>query len=116
MRPTTLVIRLRRYLCKHCQHVWRQDLSTAAKPRAKISRTALNWALCAIVHQHLSVSRIAEALNASWNTANTAILDEVNRVLISDPARFEAVRVIGVDEHVWRHTRTGTSTLPSSST
>jgi transposase len=27
--------------------------------------------------------------------------------LISDPARFEGVRVIGVDEHVWRHSRRG---------
>jgi len=28
-------------------------------------------------------------------------------VLISDPTRFDGVRVIGVDEHVWRHTRRG---------
>jgi len=28
-------------------------------------------------------------------------------VLISDPARFDAVQVIGVDEHVWRHGRYG---------
>ena len=28
-------------------------------------------------------------------------------MLISDPARFDGVRVLGVDEHVWRHTRTG---------
>ena len=43
----------------------------------------------------------------SWNTANTAVLDEGRRVLISDPARFDGVTVIGVDEHVWRHTRRG---------
>ena len=27
--------------------------------------------------------------------------------MIDDPARFDAVAVIGVDEHVWRHTRRG---------
>ncbi|MDK9640763.1 transposase, partial [Propionibacterium freudenreichii] len=27
--------------------------------------------------------------------------------LIDDPARFEGVTTIGVDEHVWRHTRHG---------
>jgi transposase len=27
--------------------------------------------------------------------------------LINDPNRFDGVRVIGVDEHVWRHTRRG---------
>src|SRR5699024_2612291 len=30
-----------------------------------------------------------------------------HRVLIDDPARFEGVQVLGVDEHVWRHTRAG---------
>jgi transposase len=28
-------------------------------------------------------------------------------VLINDPARFDGVKVIGIDEHVWRHTRRG---------
>ncbi|MCX8559276.1 transposase, partial [Mycolicibacterium mucogenicum] len=57
--------------------------------------------------QHLSVARIAEALAVSWNTANNAVLAEGRRVLIADPARFDGVAVIGVDEHVWRHTRRG---------
>lgn len=42
-----------------------------------------------------------------WNTANNAVLAEGRRVLIADPARFDGVAVIGVDEHVWRHTRRG---------
>ena len=28
-------------------------------------------------------------------------------MLINDPGRFDGVKVIGVDEHVWRHTRRG---------
>src|SRR3546814_21135664 len=55
----------------------------------------------------MSVARVAEALAVSWNTANNAVLAEGQRVLIADPARFDGVRVIGVDEHVWRHTRRG---------
>ncbi len=43
----------------------------------------------------------------SWTTANDAVLAEGKRVLLDDPARFDGVRVIGVDEHVWRHTRRG---------
>ena len=43
----------------------------------------------------------------SWNTANDAVLAEGRRVLIEDPHRFDGVRVIGVDEHCWRHTRRG---------
>jgi len=106
-RPTTLLVTIRRYRCAGCAHVWRQDISKAAEPRAKLSRSALQWALKAIVCQHLTVARVAEALAVSWNTANNAVLAEGRRVLIADPARFDGVRVIGVDEHVWRHTRRG---------
>ena len=35
------------------------------------------------------------------------MLAEGKRVLIEDPSRFDSVKVIGVDEHVWRHTRRG---------
>lgn len=106
-RPTVLEITLRRYRCTGCGHVWRQDTSAAAEPRSKLSRRALSWALEALVVAHLSVARVAEALGVSWHTANTAVLAEGRRVLIEDPSRFDAVAVIGVDEHVWRHTRHG---------
>ena len=106
-RPTTLLITVSRYRCPGCGHVWRQDLSKAAQPRAKLSVGALRWALVAIVCQHLTVARVAEALGVAWNTANDAVLAEGRRVLISDTARFDGVKVIGVDEHVWRHTRNG---------
>ena len=59
-----------------------------------------------VVH-HVTVARIAQALGVSWNTANTAVLAEGARLLINDPARCKGVRVIGVDEHVWRHTPYG---------
>lgn len=106
-RPTTLLVTIRRYRCTGCGHVWRQDTSRAAEPRAKLSRRGLRWALEGIVVQHLSVARVAEGLGVSWNTANDAVLAEGRRVLIDDPSRFDGVRVIGVDEHVWRHTRRG---------
>jgi transposase len=87
--------------------VWRQDTSKAAAPRAKLSRRALRWALEGIVCQHLTVARVAEGLAVAWDTANDAVLAEGKRVLINDPQRFDGVRVVGVDEHVWRHTRRG---------
>jgi hypothetical protein len=49
----------------------------------------------------LDVGRVAE------NTVNNAVLVEGRRVLIEDPQRFDGVAVIGVDEHLWRHTRRG---------
>lgn len=107
LRPTILQVTIRRYRCSGCGHVWRQDSSRAAEPRAKLSRRGLRWALEAIVVQHLTVARIAEGLDVSWNTANDAVLAEGQRVLINNPQRFDGVTTIGVDEHVWRHTRRG---------
>jgi transposase len=106
-RPTTLEVIVRRYRCTGCGHVWRQDTTKAAQPRAKLSRRGLRWALEGIVCQHLTAARVAEALDVSWNTANDAVLAEGKRALINDPDRLDGVTAIGVDEHVWRHTRRG---------
>lgn len=106
-RPTMLLVRVRRYRCAHCGRVWREDTSLVAPSRAKVSRGGLAWALRALVVDHLSMSRIAAGLAAAWHTANDAVLTEGHRLLINDPARFDGVRVLGVDEHVWRHTRFG---------
>jgi uncharacterized Zn finger protein len=48
-RPTTLLITIRHCRCTGCGHVWRQDTSRAAEPRAKLSRRALRWGLEGIV-------------------------------------------------------------------
>ena len=106
-RPTTLLVTIRRYRCADCGHVWRQDTSAAAQPRARVSRAGLRWGLVGIVVGHLSMSRVAEGLGVAWNTANDAVLAEGRRLLIDDPTRLDGVRVVGVDEHVWRHTRRG---------
>ena len=91
-RPTTLLVRVRRYRCATCRRVWRQDTTAAAEPRAKLSRAAVRWALVALVAQHLTIARIAEALDLSWDTANDAVLAEGRRLLIDDPARFDDPR------------------------
>jgi transposase len=59
------------------------------------------------VCQHLTVARVAEGLGVAWNTANDAVLAEGKRVVIDDEHRLDGVAVVGVDEHVWRHTRRG---------
>jgi len=106
-RPTLLLITVRRYRCAGCGHVWRQDTSAAAEPRARLSRGGLRWALEGLVCRHLTIARIAEALGVSWNTANDAVLAEGKRLLIDALDRLDGVKVIGVDEHVVRHTRRG---------
>jgi len=111
-RPTMLEVTVRRYRCTGCGHVWRQDTTRAAEPRAKISRRGLRWALEGLVCQHLNVARVAEGLGVSWNTANDAVLAEGTRALIDDPGRFDGVRVIGSMSTSGGTPGVGTSTSP----
>lgn len=43
----------------------------------------------------------------AWNTASDAILAAGAELLIDSADRLDGVTTVGVDEHVWRHTRNG---------
>ncbi|HEY4557045.1 MAG TPA: ISL3 family transposase, partial [Enteractinococcus sp.] len=106
-RPTQLHLRLRRYRCDACACVWQQNTTSVVAPEAKLSHAAALWALKSVVIDRLSIARVADNLGVSWHTANDAVLETGRRLLIDDPNRLTGVRVLGVDEHVWRHTRWG---------
>ena len=110
-RPTTLLLTIRRYRCTGCGHVWRQDTSRAsgATGEADPHRAAVGAGRAGSSASPAS-ARLAEALAVSWTTANSAVLAEGRRVLLDDPARFDNVQVVGVDEHVWQH-RQGDGTV-----
>ncbi|WP_039895086.1 helix-turn-helix domain-containing protein [Actinomyces johnsonii] len=97
-RPTQLVVRLRRFACTHCCRVWRQDTSALAQPRARLTRSAVEWGLRALALECMSVSRVAAALGISWHTANNAILASAQATLLDAPHRFDGVEVLGVDD------------------
>ncbi len=46
-------------------------------------------------------------LGVSWDAANDAVLKEGKEALGPLKDRLKGARVIGIDEHVWRHTRRG---------
>ena len=101
-RPTILHVSVRRYRCPECAHVWRQDMSQAADPRAKLSRAAVRWALTGLVVHHVTVARISQALGVSWNTANTAVPGRSKRVfktwLASRPDTWrERIEIVAMD-------------------
>jgi len=106
-RPTVLQVRVRRYRRAGCAHVWRQDTTAAAAPRAKLSRHAVLWALKSVVIHRLSIAPVAASFGTSWHTVNDAVLAAGRQLLIEDPGRLDGVRVLGVDEHARRHTRRG---------
>lgn len=94
-RPIVLLVRLRRYCCTGCGHIWRQDMSRASQARARISCRGLRRAVQAVVCEHLSIARVAETLAVFWNCSKDAVLGKGRRILIDDPARFDGVTTIG---------------------
>jgi transposase len=70
-RPTVLALRVRRYRCTGCGHVWRQNTDLAAAPRAKLSRHAVLWALKSVVIDRLSIARVAASLGAEYQPWST---------------------------------------------
>ena len=100
-RPTTLLIRVRRYRCDWCRLVWREDTSLAAPERAKISRGGLRFALEAI--DHLTVSCRRE----SWGVAyQTAILKKGDVYSLTTRTVSTGSPPSGLTS-TWRHTRHG---------
>ena len=69
-----------------------------AQPRARLTRSAVEWGLRALALEAMSVSRVAAALGISWHTANNAILTSAQATLLDDPHRFDGVEVLGVDD------------------
>ena len=107
-RPVRIVWRKRRWVCPDpaCAvgSFVEQDDRIAA-PRSKLTARAARWAIEQIRRQHASVNGVRRQLGCGWRT----VWDTIKPILQAadqDPARFEGVSRIGVDEHVWHHVST----------
>ena len=106
-KPTILEVIVPRYRCAPCRRVWRHDIRAAAPSKGKLSRDAVMQAVKQVVVDRMSIARVAANLGVAWNTACDAILAAGTDLLIDHPQRLDGVTTVGVDEHVWRHTRHG---------
>lgn len=77
-------------------------------PRAKLTTRAIAWATDALEHDDTTVSALARHLGVDWHTCWDAIETEAER-RVDDPARLTGVSTLGVDEHIWRPSRIGSS-------
>lgn len=106
-KPTILEVVVPRYRCWPCRRIWRHSITAAAPSKGKLSRDAIMLAVKSIVVDRMSIARVAANLGVAWNTASDAILAAGTELLIDSADRFDGVTTVGVDEHVWRHTRNG---------
>ena len=106
-KPTILEVVVPRYRCWPCRRIWRHSITAAAPSKGKLSRDAIMLAVKSIVVDRMSIARVAANLGVAWNTASDAILAAGAELLIDSADRLDGVTAVGVDEHVWRHTRNG---------
>jgi transposase len=107
--PLQLRVRVPRYRCRHdgCEReVFTHDTSRLARPGASTTRRCARYVLRRLVIDKATVSAVARELGRSWDTINSIAVKATTRLLATaGPARLDGVRMIGVDEHKWSHTR-----------
>jgi hypothetical protein len=75
-------------------------------PRARLTTRAVRWATDALAYDDTTVSALARHLGVNWHTLWDAVEVEATH-RTADPARLSGIRVLGVDEHIWRPSRVG---------
>ena len=82
-----------------------EQVQDVAAPRALLTVRACWWAIRQLRREHASISGLARQLGITWRTLWRAIRPLL-AAMDADPARFDGVRTLGVDEHIWHHVST----------
>ncbi len=107
-RPVELVWRKRTWRCEEQSRPagsFTEQAEELAPPRALLTRRACWWAIGQLRREHASIAGLARQLGTTWRTVWNAI-EPLHVAMAADPARFENVTSLGVDEHIWHHVST----------
>ncbi|MGP5147646.1 transposase, partial [Corynebacterium variabile] len=63
------------------------------------------WILQRLAIDRMSVAATAKALGVGWELVNKVAVTATRNLVYADPSHLAGVRILGVDEHVWKHTR-----------
>jgi len=85
--------------------VFTEQDDRVAQPRGLLTVRACWWAIGQLRREQASVLGLARQLGTTWRTVWRSIRPLLE-VMAADPARFEGVTSLGVDEHVWHHVST----------
>ena len=104
--PTELLVRVPRFTCTndHCDRTSFQARLTCADAGAKLTHRVTRWILQRLAVDRMSVSATAKALGISWDLVNNIAADAARNLVYADPDHLGRIRVLGVDEHKWKHT------------
>ena len=84
---------------------FQQRIPALAEPRAKTTRRCSRWILQRLAIDRTSVSAVAKALGLGWDLVNDLAVSETRAMVYDQPGHFDGDRVLGVDEHKWKHVR-----------
>src|SRR5699024_9340724 len=72
---------------------------------AKTTRRCTRWILQRLAIDRTSVAAVAKALALGWDLVNDLAISKIRAIVYDQPGHLDGVRVLGVDEHVWKHVR-----------
>lgn len=104
-RPVRVVWRKRTWRCREPACVvgsFTEQDEQVCRPRGLLTVRAAWWAIGQLRAEHASVSGLARQLGTTWRTVWRSIKPLLDQ-LAADPARFDGVTTLGVDEHIWHH-------------
>lgn len=106
--PLRLQVRVPRYRCVNslCEReVFAHNTDRLARRGASTTRRCARYICRRLMIDRATVAAVARELGLSWDTVNTIAMDATQMILTADTTRLDGVKVIGVDEHRWSHTR-----------
>lgn len=104
--PTRLYIRVPRFTCTNptCSRRIFQASLGCADDGAKLTYRVMRWILQCLAIDRMSVAAPAKALGVGWELVKTVAVAAVRDLIYGDRSHLAGVRILGVDEHVWKHT------------
>lgn len=105
--PARLHVCPPRYQCVRPQ-CWRsifQHQLNAAEPGAKTTKRAMTRILRRLIQDPMSIQAINRVLGPGWNLVSQLATAAARSLVYADPAHLAGVRVLGSDEHCWKHVR-----------
>jgi len=106
--PLRLRVRVPRYRCVNTacgREVFAHNTDRLARRGSSTTRRCARYILRRLMIDRSTVAAVARELGLSWDTVNAIAMEATQMILAADTDRLDGVRVIGIDEHRWAHTR-----------
>ena len=104
-RPVQVLWRKRTWRCREpacLGKVFTEQDEQICRPRGLLTVRACWWAINRLAAEHASIEGLARQLGTTWRPVWRSIQPRLE-AMADDSSRFDGVRSLGVDEHLWHH-------------